>query len=79
MTPKQVLQLVKTKKIEFVSCRFMDFPGLWQHITFPAGELKESSFKAGFGFDGSSIRGWEAINEQDMLIVPVSAPVRAMQ
>jgi glutamine synthetase len=72
MTPKQVLQLVKTKKIEFVSCRFMDFPGLWQHITFPASELKESSFAAGFGFDGSSIRGWEALNEQDMLIVPVA-------
>ncbi len=72
MTPKQVLQLIKSKNIEFVDCRFMDFPGLWQHITFPAGELSENTFKAGFGFDGSCIRGWEAINEQDMLIVPVA-------
>lgn len=72
MTPKQVLQLVKTKKIEFVDCRFMDFPGLWQHITFPISELKEKSFKEGFGFDGSCIRGWEEINETDMLIVPVA-------
>ncbi|NBC10309.1 MAG: type I glutamate--ammonia ligase [Planctomycetes bacterium] len=72
MTPKQVLQMVKTKKIEFVDCRFMDFPGLWQHTTYPASELTEDSFDHGFGFDGSSIRGWQAINESDMLIVPVA-------
>jgi len=72
MTPKQVLQFVKQKKIEYVDCRFMDFPGLWQHTTYPSSELKESSFEEGFGFDGSSIRGWQAINESDMLLVPVS-------
>lgn len=72
MTPKQVLQLVKSKKIEFIDCRFMDFPGLWQHTTYPASELNEDSFEHGFGFDGSSIRGWQAINESDMLIVPVA-------
>jgi glutamine synthetase len=72
MIPKQVLQLVKQKKVEFVDCRFMDFPGLWQHITIPAHELNEDSFELGFGFDGSCIRGWQAINEQDMLLVPVA-------
>ncbi len=72
MTPKQVLQLVKSKNIEFIDCRFMDFPGLWQHTTYPASELTEQSFVDGFGFDGSSIRGWQAINESDMLLVPVS-------
>ncbi len=72
MTPKQVLELVKKNKIEFVDCRFMDFPGLWQHTTYPATELTEQSFVDGFGFDGSSIRGWQAINESDMLLVPVS-------
>ena len=72
MTPKQVLQLIKTKKIEFVDCRFMDFPGLWQHTTYPVSELSEASFTDGFGFDGSSIRGWQAINESDMLLVPVA-------
>ena len=72
MTPQQVLDLVKEKNIEFVDCRFMDFPGLWQHTTYTAGELKESSFTTGFGFDGSSIRGWQAINESDMLLVPVA-------
>jgi glutamine synthetase len=71
MTAAKVLQLVKSKKIEFVDLRFMDFPGLWQHITFPSSELTEASFEHGFGFDGSSIRGWQAINESDMLIVPV--------
>lgn len=72
MTPKQVLQLVKSKQIEFIDCRFMDFPGLWQHTTYPASELTEQSFVDGFGFDGSSIRGWQAINESDMLLHPVS-------
>ena len=72
MTPKQVLQLVKNKNIEFIDCRFMDFPGLWQHTTYPASELTEESFVDGFGFDGSSIRGWQAINESDMLLHPVS-------
>lgn len=72
MTPKQVLQLIKSKNIEFIDCRFMDFPGLWQHTTYPASELSEQSFVDGFGFDGSSIRGWQAINESDMLLVPVS-------
>ncbi len=71
-TPKQVLELVKKHHIEFVDCRFMDFPGLWQHTTYPVSELNEASFVDGFGFDGSSIRGWQAINESDMLLVPAA-------
>ena len=43
---------------------------MWQHTSFPVSELSESSFEEGFGFDGSSIRGWKAINESDMLIIP---------
>jgi len=62
----------EARKIEFVDLRFMDFPGLWQHLTVPAKEVTEESFTHGFGFDGSSIRGWQAINESDMLIVPVA-------
>lgn len=72
MTPKQVLQLIKQKNIEFVDCRFMDFPGQWQHTTYPVSEISESSFTDGFGFDGSSIRGWQAINESDMILTPVA-------
>lgn len=48
----------------------MDFPGLWQHFSVPVGELEESSFEDGFGFDGSSIRGWQPIHASDMLVVP---------
>src|SRR3954453_427005 len=72
MTPKDVLKLVETKKVQFIDLRFMDFPGLWQHTTLPVSELDEDSFVHGFGFDGSSIRGWQAINESDMLLIPVA-------
>jgi glutamine synthetase len=50
----------------------MDFPGLWQHFSVPAREIDEDAFTAGLGFDGSSIRGWQAINESDMLVKPVA-------
>jgi glutamine synthetase len=50
--------------------RFVDFPGLLQHFTIPVGKLSEDTFEEGLGFDGSSIRGWQAINESDMLVVP---------
>src|SRR3989440_9379522 len=71
MTPRDVLKLVETKNVQFIDLRFMDFPGLWQHTTCPISELTLDSFDHGFGFDGSSIRGWQAINESDMLLVPV--------
>ncbi len=70
MTPKQVLKLVKDEKAVCVDIRFADFLGAWQHFTVPISELDEGSFKDGFGFDGSSIRGWQAINNSDMLVVP---------
>jgi glutamine synthetase len=76
MTPAQVLQFCKQKKVQFVDLRFMDFPGLWQHTTVPITELDLDSFEYGFGFDGSSIRGWQAINESDMLLVPVAETAR---
>src|SRR3954453_18065222 len=72
MTPQQVLKLCKDKNVEFVDLRFMDFPGLWQHTTCPISELHLDSFENGFGFDRSSIRGWQAINESDMLLIPVA-------
>jgi len=70
MTPKEVLDMAKENKARVVDLRFMDFPGLWQHFTVPIGELEESSFEDGFGFDGSSIRGWQPIHASDMLVVP---------
>lgn len=70
MTPKEVLALCREKEVKSVDLRFMDFPGLWQHFTIPVDKLDEDVFEEGLGFDGSSIRGWQRINESDMLVVP---------
>jgi glutamine synthetase len=56
-----------------VDLKFMDFVGLWQHFSVPLAELSEDSFEEGFGFDGSSIRGWQPIHASDMLVVPDAA------
>jgi glutamine synthetase len=68
--PKQVVDLIKKEKVQFVDLRFMDFPGLMQHFTIPASEMTEEVFEEGLGFDGSSIRGWQEIHESDMLVSP---------
>src|SRR5581483_6625201 len=70
MDPKGVLDFANKHNAKILDLRFTDLPGLWQHVSYPIGELEESSFKAGFGFDGSSIRGWQSINESDMLLLP---------
>jgi len=70
MTPKEVLDMAKENKARVVDIRFMDFPGVWQHFSVPLCELEESSFEDGYGFDGSSIRGWQPIDASDMLVVP---------
>ena len=70
MTPKEVLDMAKENGAKIVDLRFMDFPGLWQHFSVPIRELDESSFEDGFGFDGSSIRGWQPIHASDMLVIP---------
>ncbi|MBX7244014.1 MAG: type I glutamate--ammonia ligase [Candidatus Sumerlaeaceae bacterium] len=69
-TPKEVLKMCDTHGVEVVDFKFMDLPGQWQHFSVPRHQLEESSFEEGFGFDGSSIRGWRAINESDMLVLP---------
>jgi len=70
MNAKTVLKYASDQGAKFLSVRFTDLPGSWQHLTFPIAELEESSFEDGFGFDASSIRGWAAIHESDMLLVP---------
>ena len=72
MTVKDVLGMIKREGVEIVDLRFMDFPGMWQHFSIPAREVDEETFEGGLGFDGSSIRGWQAINESDMLVKPVA-------
>lgn len=70
MTPSEAVKYAADNGAKMLDLRFMDFPGLWQHITVPVSEFNEDVFEDGYGFDGSSIRGWQAINASDMLIIP---------
>ena len=76
MTPQEVLSMAKENGVRMVDLRFKDFPGLWQHFSVPVSELNEGSFEDGFGFDGSSIRGWQPINASDMLVIPDAATAK---
>ncbi len=67
---ENVFRMIKEYNVKMVDLKFMDLPGQWQHFSVPVHELTESSFEEGFGFDGSSIRGWKSINESDMLVIP---------
>ena len=69
-TPKEFFSYSKENKVEQVDMKFCDLFGQWQHCTYPIDDLDEGVFENGFGFDGSSIRGWQAINESDMLAMP---------
>jgi glutamine synthetase len=68
-TPQEVLSLIKEKDIKLIDLKFIDLPGIWQHLTVYENQIDESSFTEGVPFDGSSIRGWKAINESDMSMV----------
>jgi len=70
MTPKEVLEFAQKNNAQQIDLRFTDLPGLQHHVSYPISQLSEDSFEEGFGMDGSSIRGWAAINESDMLLVP---------
>src|SRR5271170_2870668 len=70
MTPSEVLEYAKKNGLKQLDLRFCDIPGLQHHVSYPITELSEDSFQEGFGMDGSSIRGWAAINESDMLLIP---------
>ncbi len=70
MTPEEVLKLAKENGVKIVDIKFTDVPGTWQHFSVPAHELKEDIFVEGLPFDGSSVRGFQTINESDMLVIP---------
>lgn len=76
MTPKEVMEFAKKNGVKFVDLKFLDFPGIWQHYTKPITEVDEDSFENGFGFDGSSIRGWAEIHASDMLVKPDPATAK---
>jgi glutamine synthetase len=69
-TPRDALKLVSDVGAQVVDVRFCDLPGLMQHFSIPASELTEEAFEEGLGFDGSSIRGFQEIQESDMLLIP---------
>ena len=70
MDAREVIKLIQDREIQAVDLRFCDLPGLWQHFTLTPGQMTEESFQEGFGFDGSSIRGFQEIQESDMLLIP---------
>src|SRR5437660_5132950 len=70
MTPREVIDLATEREAKIVDVRFVDLPGTWQHFSMPVTVLTEDLFEEGIGFDGSSIRGFQKINESDMLLIP---------
>src|SRR6266702_4059630 len=70
VTAATVLEFAQQQGVQIVDLRFSDLHGLWHHISFPIAQLTLDSFRDGFGMDGSSIRGWAAIHESDMLLIP---------
>ena len=69
-SPAEVVRLAQDEGVEIVDFRFCDLPGLMQHFSAPAHQLTEEGFEDGYGFDGSSIRGFQEIQESDMILVP---------
>ncbi len=69
-SPAEVVRLCQDEGVEIVDFRFCDLPGLMQHFSAPVHELTEEGFEDGYGFDGSSIRGFQEIQESDMILVP---------
>jgi glutamine synthetase len=69
-SPAEVIRKARDAGVQVVDVKFTDLPGTWQHFSIPLKELTEDVFSSGLGFDGSSIRGFQAINESDMLLMP---------
>jgi len=69
-TAADILKLIKDKDVKFVDIRFTDPKGKWQHVTFDLSMVDDDFLNHGTMFDGSSIAGWKAINESDMLLLP---------
>ena len=70
MTPAEALKLAEKHGAKMVDFKFIDLLGIWQHTTMPIGKLEVGTFKDGYFFDGSSIRGWQPIHASDMIFIP---------
>ncbi|TIP50013.1 MAG: glutamine synthetase, partial [Mesorhizobium sp.] len=69
-TAKDIMKQIKDNDVKFVDLRFTDPRGKLQHVTMDVVEVEEDMFADGVMFDGSSIAGWKAINESDMVLMP---------
>ena len=67
---QKALRVAEENRATMVDLKFVDFPGVWQHFSVPLAELSPSAIEDGFGFDGSSMRGWQPIHSSDMVIIP---------
>ncbi|MBT4763120.1 MAG: type I glutamate--ammonia ligase [Bdellovibrionaceae bacterium] len=66
----EVMKLAKDQGVQMVDLKFIDLPGTWQHFSVPLHQLTEDVFEEGLGFDGSSVRGWQSIEDSDMIVMP---------
>jgi len=66
---EESIEMAQSGKVKMVDFKFIDLPGMWQHVSIPANQLK-NQFEEGHGFDASSIRGFAHIHESDMLLMP---------
>src|SRR6516162_2784028 len=69
-TAQDILKSIKDKNVQMIDLRFTDLPGTWQHFSVPPSAVDADALTEGIGFDGSSIRGFQEIQESDMLVVP---------
>jgi glutamine synthetase len=69
-TAEDLLKTIKDEKVQMIDLRFTDLPGVWQHFSVPPSAVNVDTLNEGIGFDGSSIRGFQEIQESDMLVVP---------
>ena len=69
-TVEDLLKAIKDEKVQMIDLRFTDLPGVWQHFSVPPSAVNVDALNEGIGFDGSSIRGFQEIQESDMLVVP---------
>lgn len=70
MNREEVIRFAKENNVQMLDLKFMDLPGIWQHFSMSMTELNDELFEGGVGFDGSSIRGFQSIDESDMLLIP---------
>ena len=70
VTVEDVLKAITDEKVQMIDLRFTDLPGVWQHFSVPPSAVNADALDEGIGFDGSSIRGFQEIQESDMLVVP---------